>query len=95
MNPSIQPTQKPQFTKLSIFLRKISVVIAYYLNILHVSPQHVVFFRVFVFGGIAIYCFYSSNYIYNLIGLCFIVLYYIFDLVDGDLARNHNMVTQM
>jgi hypothetical protein len=46
----IQKTKKRQFTGFSIFLRKISVVIAHYLNELGITPNQVSIFRVVVFG---------------------------------------------
>lgn len=94
-HPNIQKTQKRQHTKFSKFLRSISVVVAYYLNILHITPHQVLFFRVFIFGGLSLYLFYSDNYMYNLLGLFFIILCHFFDLVDWDLARNHDQVTKM
>lgn len=91
----IKKTQKKQFSFFTIFLRKFSVIIAYYLNQIGVVPHQVLFFRIFVFGGLSLFFFYSNNYLYNLIGLFFISLCYFFDLVDGDLARNYDKVTRV
>lgn len=80
---------------MSIFLRKFSVIIAYYLNKLGIHPNHVVLFRVFIFWWISIFLFSSELYRYNLLWLFTIFLCYFFDLVDGDLARNYNMKTDL
>jgi phosphatidylglycerophosphate synthase len=91
----IQKTKKQQFTSFSIFLRKISVVMAHYLNKNNITPNQVTIFRVVVFGWVSIYLFYSDSYLYNLAWLGSISLYYVFDLVDGDLARNHDQLTKV
>lgn len=93
--PNIQKSQKRQFAPLNIFLRKISVIVAYYLNKLGITPHQVLFFRVFVFGWVSLYFFSQDEYISGLIGLFFIILCHFFDLVDGDLARNHDQKTKM
>jgi phosphatidylglycerophosphate synthase len=91
----IKQTQKRQFSFVTLFLRKWSVVVAYYLNKVGITPHQVLFFRVIFFGWGSLPLFYSENYIYNLIGLFLITLCYFFDLVDGDLARNHDQVTPL
>lgn len=76
-------------------MRGYSVIVAYYLNKLHITPQQVLFFRVIFFWWGSLPLLFSENYTYNLIWLAFLILCYFFDLVDGDLARNHDQVTKM
>lgn len=93
MNLPIQKSKKITFSTMSRFLRKYSVVIAYYLHKIGIHPNQVVLFRVFVFWWLSVYLFFSELYIANLLWLVTIFLCYFLDLVDGDLARNHNMKT--
>lgn len=94
-SPAIKKSAKRQFPLLSRILRKYSVIVAYYLNKMGITPLQVLFFRVFVFGGLSLFCFYSTDYTYNILGLVLIALCYFFDMVDGDLARNHDQVTKL
>lgn len=89
----IMPTQKKTYVKSALFLRRFSVIVAHYLNMMGVYPNQVVLFRVFVFGGAAMALFFQESYVLNLCGLGMIFLCYFFDLVDGDLARNYNKKT--
>ncbi len=95
ITPHIKESQKRQFATISIFLRRYSVVVAYYLNKLHITPQQVLFSRVIFFWWGSLPFLFAENYVYNLIWLVFLILCYFFDLVDGDLARNHDQVTKM
>ncbi len=51
--------------------------------------------RVFIFWWVSIYLFSSELYRCNVLWLFTIFLCYFFDLVDGDLARNHDMKTDL
>lgn len=92
-NKNIQKTQKKTYVKSALFLRKFSVIVAYYLDKLGIQPNRVVLFRVFVFGSSACILFFQPSYWLNVLGMGAIFLCYFFDLVDGDLARNHNKKT--
>ncbi len=83
-------SKKKTFYIFSKTFRKASVIIAYYLDKLWVYPNQVTLFRVFVFWWISLFLFYSENYIMNIIWIFVIFLCYFFDLVDWDLARNHD-----
>lgn len=91
----IQKTKKVTYWKLWLFLRKFSVIVAHYCNKVGITPNQVVLWRVFLFWGASIYLFYSDLYLYNIAGIWTIFLCYFFDLVDGDLARNYNMKSDL
>ncbi len=91
--PQIRKTQKKTFSQTALFLRKFSVIVAHYLNMVWINPNQVVLFRVFVFGGLSMWLFFSASYMYNVLWIGTIFLCYFFDLVDGDLARNYNKKT--
>ena len=73
-----------------VILRKFSVKIAGYLNLLGFYPNQITLIRVFLFWVGASILFYVEDYVLNLLWLWFLFLYFFFDLVDWDLARNHN-----
>lgn len=91
----IQPSKKRQFQSVTKLLRKYSVIVAHYANQLHIRALHVLFFRTFVIAFLSLFCFYSDSYGINLLWLLLIAIAYFLDFVDGDIARNHNQVTEV
>ena len=72
-------------------LRRFSVIVADTAFKLHLRPNQITLFRFFVFGGAAAAFLFFGGYTNNVIALVFVALGFFFDLVDGDLARRHNM----
>jgi phosphatidylglycerophosphate synthase len=69
----------------------LSVRIADIAYVIKLRPNHITLFRFFIVGGAAIYCLVIGSYILNLIALGLLMLSFFLDLVDGDLARRHNL----
>ncbi|MDP2947697.1 MAG: CDP-alcohol phosphatidyltransferase family protein [Nanoarchaeota archaeon] len=88
-------TKKIEFDMVTRFLRRSSVITAYMLNKLSVSPNCVTIGRFVLLGLPAFYCFYLGTYFWNIFGLCLLILESYFDLVDGDLARQANKESKL
>ena len=89
----IKKTAKTPFSIENTFFRHYSVIFAHLLNSVWVKPLQVLFSRIIIFWWGSLFFFFSENYTFNIIGLCMLFLCWFFDLVDGDLARNHDMTS--
>lgn len=91
----IKKTEKIDFSLPLIIMRKWSVVLAYYLDKLWIYPNQVTLFRFLVFWIWAAVLMLSENYFLNLLAIVFLIINMFFDLIDGDLARNHNKTSKL
>lgn len=89
----IEKTKKIDFDSFTIFLRKYSVITAHFCNYLWLTPNEVTVMRVIIFWVWSCILLFLENYWLNILWLLFLFLYYFFDLVDWDLARNYNKKT--
>ena len=95
MNNKIKKTEKKDFSLPLKIMRKSSVVLAYHLDKLWVYPNQVTLFRFVVFGLWAALLLFADNYVLNLLSIVFLVINMFFDLVDWDLARNHDKKSEL
>jgi phosphatidylglycerophosphate synthase len=92
MNSSHNKIDRDTATRM---LRKITLKIAELFNSMGISPNAVTLSRFLIFGCGAAFFFFIGGYFYNLLGLVFLFINYLFDLVDGDLARKFNKRTKI
>jgi phosphatidylglycerophosphate synthase len=76
-------------------LRQFSVRLADVAYQLHLKPNHITLFRFFIFGIGAAICLFFGGYLLNILALLLIFLSFLGDLVDGDLARRHDLKTSL
>ncbi len=95
MNKKIKKTEKTDFSLPIQIMRKSSVVLAYHLDKFWIYPNQVTIFRFVIFGLWASLLLFSDNYFLNLLSIIFLVINMFFDLVDGDLARNHDKKSEL
>jgi phosphatidylglycerophosphate synthase len=88
---STTPSQKKDLDPVVQGLRKLSVRVADVAFRLHLRPNHITLFRFCFLGGLAAACLVVGGYLFNFLALILLAAGFFFDLVDGDLARRHNM----
>ena len=91
----IYPFEKIQYEKpylLATLSRRISVVISYYvLNKMHIKPNSVSIFSIFI-SFLCFYFFINSNYLLGSVIAC---LWVVLDNIDGELARLQNSISAL
>jgi phosphatidylglycerophosphate synthase len=92
---NIQKTKKNTHSKVSLFLRKYSVIRAHYFIKRWIEPHQIVLGRTVIFWWLSLYFFYQDLYIYHVAWLLTVFLNSFFDMIDGDMARNYNKKTDL
>lgn len=77
------------------FLRRLSVKIADLAYQIGIKPNQITLFRFFVLGGSATVLLCFNNMFFNLAAVLLLFANFMLDLVDGDLARRHNLKSQL
>ena len=72
-------------------MRRGSAIVSDGANRLGLKPNHITVFRLVVLGGVACGLLATGSYWLHVVALVLLMLNFFFDLVDGDLARRHNL----
>jgi phosphatidylglycerophosphate synthase len=99
-NSSASPYTKMESEKKDLdapvrILRKLSVRLADLSYRHKIKPNQITLFRFFALGIGAAACLFLGGYLLNVIALILLFLGFIADLVDGDLARRHNLTSAL